>query len=167
MLLDLIDLKRLRRLALYIGIIILMQTFQNLFLSRIKFLGVKVLFSPALIAAIGMLEGGVTGGYLGLLAGFLLDMSYPENTILFTVLFTVFGFFSGYISEYYINKRLFSYLFIAAAALLITSACQGIGALVSYRADIKAIVTVAFFQFAWSLPFSVPAYLMCKAVADS
>ena len=166
MFLDLFDLKRVKRVALYIGIIVVVQIFQNLLFSRVELWGAKALLTPSLVVAVGMLEGGVTGGYLGLLAGFFLDMSFTENAILFTVLFTVIGFFSGYVSEYYVNKRLFAYLFIAAAALLITSLCQGVRTLVFYKAELAAIAAAALSQFIWSLPFSIPVYLLCSAVAE-
>ena len=131
-----------------------------------SFFGVKALFVPALITAMGMLEGGVTGGYLGLLAGFFLDISYLENSILFTVLFTGIGFISGSLSEYYINKKFFSYMFLAAAALLATAFCQGIRAVVFHGAGFHSIVSVAIAQTIWSLPFSIPTYFICKAVAE-
>ena len=165
MFLDLIDLGRVKRGAIYMAVIILFQGTQNLLISYVRLMGVKALYMPALVVAIGMFEGSVSGGFLGMFAGFILDGSFSENSVLFTALFTLMGFFSGYLTEFYINKRLFSFLFMAAASLLITSFCQGIRAMVFHGTDFYSVTVVALSQALWSLPFAIPAYFVCKAIA--
>jgi uncharacterized membrane protein len=90
---DLFHTKKLRLALIYIAFMILVQFLQDTVLARLAVLGVKMLFIPAAVAAVGFQEGGFRGGLYGLLAGILADMTYGENTVLFTVVFPLVGIY--------------------------------------------------------------------------
>lgn len=75
-----------------------------------------MMFMPAVVVAIGAFEGGVWGAALGLVTGFLTDISY-DNTVLFAALFPAIGFFAGVLTRWFVNASLFAYLVMCLAAI--------------------------------------------------
>ncbi len=114
MFVDLFHTRKLRLAFVYIIFLILVQFLQDTVLARFTILGVKMMFIPAAITAVGYMEGGWRGGLYGLLAGVLCDMTYAENTVLFTVLFPCLGFAAGLAADFMMNRSYVSYLFAAA-----------------------------------------------------
>ena len=104
MFVDLFHTKKLRLALVYIAFMILVQFLQDTVLARFAVFGVKTLFVPAAVAAVGFHEGGFRGGLYGLLAGILCDMTYGENTVLFTVVFPLVGFGSGLAAGFALNR---------------------------------------------------------------
>ena len=68
-LLELINLRKARKAILYLVCIIIALWLQTMVLSRVVLLGAKPFFLPVLVVALGLFEGGVWGGMLGLAAG--------------------------------------------------------------------------------------------------
>jgi hypothetical protein len=161
---DFIDLGKLRRGILYAALLLLFLGFQDLLFSHVTVLGVRSMFVPALVVAVGLFEGGVWGGVFGLFAGLLGDWSFAENTVLFTVLYPVLGFFSGMLAQFVVNRRFFSYFLLSLAALALTAFCQMFRLLFVSGAHYTALLQTAGLQTLWSLPFTVPAYLACKTL---
>jgi len=165
MLLDLIDLKKIRKAILYLICIVLCHWFQTMVLSRAAILGAAPLFLPALAVAIGMWEGGVWGGVLGLVSGGLLDAACSDTHVLFTLLFLAFGFFAGLLAEYFINRRFLSYVLLSALALLLTAFVQIAPLWLLHGSPFEPLARTALLQALWSLPFALPVYPIVRAVA--
>ena len=165
MLLDLINLKKIRKAILYLICIVLCHWFQTLALSRAVLLGAAPLFLPALIVAIGMWEGGVWGGLLGLVAGGLLDAACSDSHVLFTLLFMVYGFFSGMLTDFFINRRFLSYVLLSAAALLLTALVQMAALWLLRGSALPPLLRTALLQSLWSLPLALPVWPIVRAVA--
>ncbi len=164
--LDFLDFDRLRRGILYAAYMIIVLALQNLVFSRIELLGVRPMFVPAAAVAVGMCAGGAAGGAFGLFLGFLCDMSYSENAVMFTILFPAFGFLAGFVTEFFINRRFFAYFFVSAAAFLITAFCQLFGLWIFAGADAGALFRTAGLQSLWSVPFIFLLYAPAKAIAQ-
>lgn len=162
---EFINLKKIRRALLYILCIIVMLALQETVLSRISPLGVRAMPMPALVSAIGLFEGGLWGGLLGLLAGLMSDAAGSGTTVLLTITLTVIGFCSGLVGQMLINRRFYSYMIAAAAALLATALCQALSLWVYHGASVLALARTAGLQTAWSLPFAVPSYFACRGIA--
>lgn len=105
MFVDLFHTKKLRLALIYVVFLIMVQFMQDTVLARFAVFGVKTLFVPAAVAAVGFHEGGWRGGLYGLLAGVLCDMTYSENTVLFTVLFPALGFASGLAADFMLDRK--------------------------------------------------------------
>lgn len=165
-LLDLINLNKIRKAILYAFLIAVTMWLQMDVFSRWMLPGgVKPFFVPAAVTAIGLWEGGVWGGLFGLLAGLYCDMNMMESTVTFLILFAVLGFFSGVLADFLINRRFVAYLLVTAAALLLTAGCQIVPLWVFRGAALRLLLPAAGLQAAWSLPFAVPAYLVAKAIS--
>ena len=164
MLLDLINLKKIRKALLYLICIVLCHWFQTLVLSRVSILGAAPLFLPALAVAIGMWEGGVWGALLGLAAGALLDASCSDTHVLFTLLFMAWGFLAGLLAAYFINRRFLSYVLLSAAALLLTALIQILPLLLRGSA-LAPLLRTALLQALWSLPLALPVWPIVRMVA--
>ena len=130
MFVDLFHTKKLRLALIYIAFMILVQFLQDTVLARFVVFGVKTLFIPAAVAAVGFHEGGFRGGLYGLLAGILSDMTYGENTVLFTVVFPLVGFGSGLAAGFALNRTFLAYMFTAFICLLLTGCVQMLRVLV-------------------------------------
>jgi len=162
---ELINLRKLRKAVLYIICIVAALWLQTMIFSRNGPLGVKPLFLPALIVVIGMFEGGVWGGLLGLLAGYFCDMNYSDSTVLFLILFSAYGFCSGLLTEFFINCRFLAYFLLTIFALLFTSFCQVLPFWIFRGTSLRLLAPIALLQSAWSLPFAVLFYFVVKHIA--
>lgn len=161
---DLINWGKLKHGALYAIYMLIVLTVQHLALAHVPILGVRPMIVPAAIIAVGLFEGGVWGGVFGLFCGLICDMIFIENTIMFTALFPIIGFFSGVLADYVVNRRFFSYFFLALAALLITAAIQMFRIALLTEGGIVPLLAVAGLQVLWSLPFTPLTYFPCRAL---
>ena len=162
---ELINLRKARKAILYLICIIIALWLQTMVFSRVSFLGAKPFFLPALVVAIGLFEGGVWGGMLGLAAGIGCALSMAGSPILFLVLLPVFGFLSGLLADFLINRRFVAYLLLAALALLITALLQALPLWIFRGTNPVPLFSVALLQTLWSLPLAVPAYFAAKLLA--
>ena len=164
-LLDLIDFPKLRRAVLYLLVLAGAFLLQNLVGSRVLLFGVKALYMPALVVAIGFFQGGVWGAVIGLAAGYFCDLGFSENTVLFLLLFPAVGYFSGVVGKYYFHKAYGGYLVLAVAALLLTGGCQMFRAWFFNGAALPAVLRVELLQTLRTLPFTIPAFFVCRLIA--
>ena len=109
MLLDLIDLSKLRRAIVYAISLAVSLVLQNLIIGRITLFGVHALLVPSMVVAVALFEGGLWGGMLGLAAGYFMDMVYVDHVVLFTVLLPAVGFFTGTLGKYMLHKGFVSF----------------------------------------------------------
>ena len=163
---DIISFERVKRAAFYVLIMAAAHMVQTLVFSHISIAGVRPLFIPAFVVAVGMFEGGLRGGVYGLFTGIFLDMAFAETTLLFTLLFSFIGFFAGMFTFFFINKKFFSYVCISLAALVATAAAQAVGPLFFLGADPAKVFFIAGMQVLLSLPFMPAAYFFVKKLAS-
>ncbi len=162
---ELINLHKARKAILYLLCIIVALWLQTMVLSRVILLGARPFFLPALIVAIGLWEGGVWGGMLGLAAGLGCMLSMAGSPVLFLVLLPALGFLSGLLADFLINRRFVSYLLLAALALLVTALLQALPFWIFRGTAPRPLFTVAFLQALWALPLAVPSYFTAKLLA--
>lgn len=165
MLLDLIDLSKLRRAIVYALVLAVVFILQDLLIARIPLFGVRAMMIPAAVVAIGLFEGGLWGGFIGLAAGYLMDLGYTEQTVLFMILFTGIGFFAGVLGKYLLHKGFVSYLALTAAAMLLITGAQMFRYLFFTDTNAWAVWRTGLLQFLWSIPWAIPVYFPCKAIA--
>ena len=162
---ELINLRKVRKAILYLLCIIIALWLQTMVLSRVVLLGARPFFLPALVVAIGLWEGGVWGGMLGLAAGIGCMLSLANSPVLFLVLLPVFGFLSGLLADYLINRRFVSFLLLAVLALLVTALLQALPLWIFRGASPRPLFTVALLQALWAVPLAVPSYFVAKLLA--
>ena len=151
-----------RRGVLYALYLIGALLVQNVILSHVALFGVRAMFLPALVVAAALFEGGWGGGLFGLAAGILSDLFFGSQSVLFTVLFPVMGFIAGFLGDFYLNKRLFTYCILGAAALFLAAFAQMFSLLFYEGQSSAALWVTALLQTLWSLPFLFPSYYLCK-----
>lgn len=166
MLLDLIDLSKLRRGIIYSLLFIVLFVLQDLIVSHITVLGVRALLIPAAVVGIGLFDGGAWGGFAGLAAGFFCDMGCSEQTVLFTILFAAVGFFCGVLGKYLLHKGFVSYLVLTFLAMAIITFCQMARFLFFTDTDAAAVCRVGLIQVLYSLAWAVPIYFPCRSIAS-
>ena len=162
---DFVNLDKLRRGILYGLLLLLFLLLQNVVFSRVTVLGVRCFFLPALVVSVGLFEGGVWGGVFGLCAGLLSDLAGASAAVTFTILFPALGFFSGLLAQFLLNRRFFSYFALCLLALALTAFCQSFALFVFQGAPWPALLRTGLLQVLWSLPFSVPAYFICRSLS--
>ena len=165
MLLDMINIVKVRRAIVYFGVLLLVLFVQNIVLSRVAILGVHAFIAPIAIVAVGFFEGGVWGGIFGLVMGLFCDMNLNDTKVLLTVIFPLIGFFSGAIAMFFVNKRFFSFLFVCLAALVLTAICQMFRFIAIADANILPVLATAGLQTLWSLPFTAALYYPCRSLS--
>lgn len=179
MLLDLIDLSKLRRTIVYGALLAVVFILQDLILSRIAAFGAKPLLIPAVVVGVGLFEGGVWGGCVGLAAGYFADMT-SQHVALFTVLLPILGFFAGVLGKYMLHRGFMSYMVLALVALATAAFCQMFRFLFLMDEDARQFLSLylpgremwpvwrmGLTQTAVSLAWAVPFYFPCKFIAAS
>lgn len=166
MFVDLFHTKKLRLAFVYILFLILVLFLQDTVLARMTVFGVKMMFIPAAIAAVGVHEGGFRGGLFGLLAGFLCDMTFTENTVLFTLLFPAIGFAAGMAADFMMNRSYIAYLFIAAACIVVTGCIQMIRVLVLQPSAVFYCLLIVVAQMLVSMPMAAVLYFPVEQIAS-
>lgn len=166
MLLDLIDLSKLRRAIVYALVLVVVFIVQDLLAARIPLWGVRPMLIPAAVVAIGLFEGGSWGGFIGLAAGYFFDFGYIEQTVLFTIFLTVIGFFSGALGKYLLYKGFVSYMALVLAAMILITAAQMFSFLFFTDTNAWAVWRTGIVQILWSLPWAVPIYFPCRNIAS-
>ena len=153
---------QIRRTVLYGLYLLAFLLLQNVIFSHIAPLGVRAMFMPALVAAVALFEGGHTGGVFGLAAGIVTDLFFASQRVLFTVLFPVMGFIVGLLVDFYLNRRLLTYVILGVICLFMAAFAQMFD-LLFYRGQASfALWGTALLQTLWSVPFLFPAYFMCR-----
>ena len=178
MLLDLIDLSKLRRAIAYGLMLTVLFAVQNLVAVHIPLLGVRAMLVPAAVVGVGLFEGGVWGGFVGLAAGIFSDIAYADHLILFTVLLPTAGFFAGVLGKYMLHKGFVSYLVLGALTLSAVALCQMVPFLFFLDEETKAFRAVllgagggwpvwrtGLIQTGYSLVWAMPLYVPCKLIA--
>jgi cell shape-determining protein MreD len=165
MLLDVINIEKVRRVIIYLLVLMLTFFVQEVILSRVIILGVRPMIIPITIVAVGFWNGGVWGGVFGLIAGVFTDMSFLSSSVLMTVLFPVIGFFSGALPLYLMSRRLGSFIILSVCALALTGVMQMLGYLLFSGTAIIPLLMTALFQTLWSVPFIFLIYFPCRKLS--
>ncbi|MDR1131887.1 MAG: hypothetical protein LBL15_05670 [Oscillospiraceae bacterium] len=165
MLLDIIDIEKVRRALVYFGVMLAVLFVQSVILSRVTVLGVRAFIAPVAVVAVGFFEGGVWGGVFGLLLGLFSDMHFNDVPVLLTAVFPLIGFLSGALAAFFVNRRFFSFFFVSLAALGLTAACQMLRFIAAADTALLPVLTVAGLQTLWSLPFTFAIYYPCRSLS--
>ena len=179
MLLDLIDLSKLRRAIVYGLLLIAVLILQNMVVSRITLFGVRAVMVPAMVMAVGLFEDGVWGGFVGLAAGYFADLGYSNHVVLFTVLLPAAGFLAGVLGKYMLHKGFLSFLALMLTVMTVITFCQMFRFLFMVSDDAQlfhslyfpgssswAVWRTGLLQILWSLVWAVPIYFPCKLIAS-
>ena len=158
--------KQFRQAALYFALILAVIAIQNSFLSRLTVFGARAMIVPIAAVACGFFEDGNWGGFFGLVAGWLCDLNIHENTVMFVVLFTAIGLLSGMVAHLFVNRNFLPFLFVSAAALLITAIFQMLRPVVFYGVPLLSASAVALKQTLLSIPFAAIMYAPFKAISS-
>ena len=165
MLLDFINIEKVRRAIVYFGVMLAVLFIQNDVLGHIQLFGVHALIAPIAVVAVGFFEGGVWGGVFGLFLGLFSDMYFNDTSVLLTAVLPIIGFFSGALVMDFVNKRFFSFFFVCFAALLLTALCQMFRFVALADANIFPVLLTAGLQTLWSLPFTFAIYYPCRKLS--
>ncbi len=155
-LLEKIDLNKVLRYTLFLFLTLMAQ---NMVLSHIRPFDVRPLVLPAAAAAVGMFEGATWGPLFAMVMGYFADMSFVENSVFFLLLLPALSLLSAFVSQFFINRRFFAFMGIAALELLITALLQ---MLKTMAGDVWStdMLVVALLQTAFSLPFAALTYFL-------
>jgi cell shape-determining protein MreD len=165
MLLELINLTKLRKAFIYAGIVLLVLLVQNLILSSIRVFGISPMIVPIIVVAVGFFESGVWGGVFGIIIGLVCDMTFNEATVMFTVLFPIIGFIAGALAMFFMSRTITPFFFVSAAALLITTICQMFRIAVFSDTNIIFVLIGGALQIILSLPFIYAVFYPCRKVS--
>ena len=165
MLLELINLTKLRKAFIYAGIVLLVLLVQNLILSNIRVFSVCPMIIPIIVVAVGFFETGVWGGVFGLVIGLVCDMTFNEAAVMFTVLFPIIGFLSGALAMFFMSRTITPFFFVSAAALLLTTICQMFRIFAFSGTNIVFVLIGGALQIVLSLPFIYALFYPCRKVS--
>lgn len=166
MLLDVINIEKVRRGIIYAAIMLIVLTVQELLLSRITIFGVRAMIVPIFPVAVGLLQGGMWGMGFGLACGLLCDAMFAENLVLFTMIFPVIGFLATAAERFLVSRELVSFFALSLVALFFTAFAQLVKTFIFFDASILPMLRVAVLQTLYSLPFVFILYYPCRALSQ-
>ena len=166
MFVDLFHTKKVRLALIYLLFLIFVQFLQDTVFARLALFGVKMLFIPAAVCAVGVHEGGFRGGLYGLVSGIVCDMTFSENTVLFTVLFPIVGFIAGLAADFLMNRSFPAYLATAAACTTGVGLVQLLSVLVVQPGTLLHGLLVVILQTLWSMPMAALLYFPVEQIAS-
>lgn len=166
MLLDLVNIEKVRRAIVWFGVLLLVLLVQNAVLGPITVLDTHFFIAPVALAAMAYFEGGVWGCVFGVFLGLFCDMYGNGPAVLLTVVFPILGFVCGAAASYFVNKRFFAFFFVALAACLVTALCQCFRFAVFGGTPVLPLLVTALLQTALALPFTWAFYYPFRAVAS-
>lgn len=165
MLLDFINIAKIRKAILCFLVLLGVLLLQDIVLSRIEIFGVRPMIIPIAAASIGYFNGGVWGGVFGILAGLSADASLNGSSVMMTVLFPAIGFFAGALPMFLISRRFLSFFLVNLGALLLTAFFQMFRFLVFTDTAAGPLLLTLALQTLWSAPFIFVVYYPCRAIA--
>ena len=166
MLLDVINLDKVRRGILYTLIMFAVLAVQEMVLSRITIFGVRAMIVPLFPVAVGLLQGGMWGMGFGLACGVFCDAMFAESLVMFTILLPCFGFLATAAERFLISRKLVAFFAASVGALVVTAIAQSMRTFLIYDAEIMPMLRVAGLQVLYSLPFVFPLYYPCRALSE-
>ncbi|MGE4353980.1 MAG: hypothetical protein AB7D36_07845 [Oscillospiraceae bacterium] len=166
MLLDVINLDKVRRGILYTLIMFLVLAAQEIVLSRITIFGVRAMIVPIFPVAVGLLQGGMWGMGFGLACGILCDTMFAENLVMFTILLPCLGFLATAAERFLISRKLVAFFAASTAALAVTAIAQVMRTFLLFNAEMIPMLRVAGLQVLYSIPFIFPLYYPCRALSE-
>ncbi|MGI5978122.1 MAG: hypothetical protein ACOX66_01320 [Oscillospiraceae bacterium] len=165
MLLDLINIEKVRRAIVWFGVMLLVLLLQNEVLGPITVLGTHFFIAPVALAVMACCEGGVWGCVFGLFLGLFCDMYGNGPVVLLTVVFPILGFICGAAAAFFVNKRFFAVFFVSLTACLVTALCQMFRFAVFAGSPLGPLLLTALLQTALALPFTWLFYDPFRRVA--
>lgn len=133
-------------------------------LSRFPLFGTVPVLLPLCAVAAGLLEGPSAGAWFGLGVGILADAVYPGTPGGMTLGVALLGWLSGLFSQHGIGQTFPGFLICSAVSYASLELCRllwgGLTALGSWG----ALAWVACKEGLWSLCFTLPVYLLFRAV---
>ena len=166
MLLEIIDLDKLRRGILYTLIMLAVLAVQEMVLSRISLFGVKAFIVPIFPVAVAVLQGGWWGLGFSLACGMLCDTMLAETRVLFTMLLPALAFMATAAEKFLISRRLVAVFTASVCALFLTAFMQGLRVVVLYDAQFLPVLRSAVLQVIYGVPFIFPIYYACRALSE-
>lgn len=165
MLLDLVNIAKVRRAIAWFGVLLLVLLVQNAVLGPITVFGTHFFIVPVALAAMAYFEGGVWGCVFGLFLGLFSDMYANGPAVLLTVVFPVLGFLTGSAASYFVNKRFFAFFFVALGVCLLTALCQLFRFAVFGGSAFLPLLETALLQTALALPFTWVFFEPCRRLS--
>ncbi len=150
----------------YVFFLIVLYFLQAAVFPRIPIWGIKPLIMPLAAVCIGVFEGSLWGGFLGLLCGLLCDFSVADTTVLFTVYLTILGFGAGLLSEYVLARGFPSFFVCSIVSLLLAAFLQSFKFLVYQGVSPLIIGRTALFQTIYSMFFVLPVYYSVRTISS-
>lgn len=155
---------RIRRGALFFLVLMLYLILQDVVMSHVALLGIRAMFLPALVVAVGHFEGGWRGGLFGLLAGIFQDISGTEITLFFTLIYPLMGFVAGFLTEFLLNRHFYVYCIFACGSLFLVAFMQMLPLLLSFSGSTGALWKTCILQTLWSVPYIFLIYYTINAL---
>lgn len=162
MIYDLINWGKLRKAILYALLLLLALAVQDLLCSRLVLLGVRPMFLPAVVVALGIFEGPVWGCLFGLFYGLIWDQTV-NSIVLHGCIFAAEGFLAGLVSIYFINRRMFAYLCASGCAVILCGLAEGMHVLLT-GAQLQPVLITVLLQAVWSMPLAFLFYFPFRSL---
>lgn len=133
-------------------------------LNRVPLFGVRPVLLPLAAVAAGLWEGSGAGAWFGLAVGILADGSYPALPGGMTLGLAVLGWLCGVFAEHGIGQSFVGYLICSAVSYSALELFRVLTAALGGLAGWGAAAWVACKEGLWSLCFTLPIYLLFRAV---
>lgn len=133
-------------------------------LPRYPVMGSTPMLLPPALAAVAVLEGAYAGTGFGLAVGLLWELGYPGGFGGLVLFMALAGMMTGALSQYALAQSLPGCLLCSAGVLGLLDGLRIIRGLVTQSASMGALLRVAVPELLLSLAWTVPVYLLFRAI---
>ena len=133
-------------------------------LPRVPLWGTVPMLLPLAAAAVAVLEGAYAGTGFGMAVGLLWELAYPGGFGGLVFYLAVAGMLMGAVSLYALSQSFPGCLICSAGVLALLGFLRVAGWLFVNGAGLSDLLQVAVPEFLWSLAWSLPVWLLFRAI---
>ena len=155
-----------KRILLYIPIILIVAVMQSVPQLTVEIFGVRPLLLIPLAVCLGMFEREVVGGYLGLFAGALWDISSLKLPGSNAIALLVIGVICGLLITNFMQSNLFSALILTAGASVVYAILDYTGMEFAYSRTeaLYSLLHNILPQFIYTVICIIPIYMSMRFI---
>jgi hypothetical protein len=150
--------------GVYGVVLLLLLLLETVLLTRFPVAGVCPMLFPLAVVAVGLFESPLAGAVFGVATGLLHGaFCYENGSFLFFGL-ALAGFLTAMLSGRVLKRGFLSYLLCSLGGMVLLDGGRILFLLLEGERAVGAMLRVAALEIAYSLLFTVPVYLLIRAV---
>jgi len=157
---------QLTSLFLHAILLTVVYVFQGMVFPYVRLNGFVPLLLPIAATGVAIYEGRYTGGFFGIFAGILCDVSFNEPAGVFTVMLTLSGLLIGTLADTIITRGFVMFIASCVVVLALSAFVQLLPLFFTGAVPLAPLVSTGIQQTVYSLIFTIPIWFFVRALGE-